>query len=53
MPMAMQYQNRVDRDKPRNLKMILDLGPVLWTEDDSGLPTVPLTITTLTIKTFL
>ena len=45
-----QFNNqlRVDRDKPRNLEFSLwfmDFGLRLWTEDDSGLPTGPFTIT--------
>ena len=35
-------QTRVDRNKPRNLEFSLwfmDFGLLLWTEDDSGLPT--------------
>ena len=48
-------QTGVDRDKPRNLEFrlwVMDFGLLLWTEDDSGLPTGPLTITK-TLKTFL
>ena len=46
---------RVDRDKPRNFEFglwFMDYGHLLWTKDDSGLPTGPLTITK-TFKTFL
>ena len=48
-------QTRVDRDKPRNLKFglwFMNFGLLLWTEDDSELPTGPPTITK-TPKTFL
>ena len=36
------------RDKPRNV----DFGLLLWTWNDSGLPSVPLTLSQ-TLKTFL
>ena len=45
----------VNRDKPRNLKFgfwFMVLGLLLWTWDESGLPTGPLTITQ-TLKTYL
>ena len=48
-------QTRVDRDTPRNLEFgpwFMDFGLLLWTENDSGLPTRPITITK-TLKTIL
>ena len=47
------YQTLVDRDNPRNLDFghwFMDFEILLWIEDDSGLPTRPLTITK-TLKT--
>ena len=44
-------QTRVDRDKPRNLELELWTSSI-WTEDDSGLPTGPITITK-TLQTYL
>ena len=38
-------QTGVDRDKPRNLEFgrwFIDFGLLLWTVDNSGLPTGPL-----------
>ena len=46
-------QTPVDKDKPRNLEFrlwFMDFGLLLWTEDDSGLPTGPLTITKTPLK---
>ena len=40
-------QTGVDRDKPRTLDFglwFMDFGLLLWTKDDSGLPTKPLNI---------
>ena len=48
--MIEQNQNGVDRDNPRNLDFGFEL--LLWTEDDSGLPTGSLSITKI-LKTFL
>ena len=46
-----------DRDKSRNLEFglwIMDFGLLLWIDDDSGLPTGPLTTTnTKTLNTLL
>ena len=52
-----QYnQTRVDREKPRNFEFrlwfIMDFEILLWTEDNSGLPTGTFTITK-TLKTFV
>ena len=41
-------QTRVDRDKPRTLEFghrFMYFVLLLWTKEDSGLPTIPLTIT--------
>ena len=53
--MIEQNQTGVDRDMPRNMDYglwFMEFELLLWTEDDSGLPTGPLTITK-SLKTFL
>ena len=53
--MSGEGQTRDDMDKSRNSEFglwFIDFELLLWTEDDSGLPTGPFTVTK-TLKTFL